>query len=634
MSQHQVHHNAPAGQKYTSIQDAGRSTLETYCDKYPNTTSSFVIPNLFPSAFPDVIDNPQVSLTDKQKKQFDGFVRNLAGEREEYEIYLAFNSLTRKSPAHPILVIWGLKFDSDNSRAIKRNALKSELPSIQLGPGEMSQEKDFIIFVRNCGVVFGEVKKSASEVNIEKAEEQLEKAVDFFQKMMRAIVGPSGRELPISKLILVPSESGPSPAIKTPSGSLLVFNDMVQNFQKKWSEVVNELEESVANNPMNPSDFERLVQITTGIWSMRPFQKKFFQFNDDQASLASNIQTIDKSISCATLCSEKGAQFTSNVSSSSVTEVIDRDEELNILYFSPQQKLIFDDYKHALIRAHAGCGKTLLILIKILDILEKDFSQKILLIAAKPHHLRCKNILERNNVTVEIFPSFPLPPTSSPPSCQVVIVELQKFFKVPSETLLSYDISLFHLLVDDLHGYKLKDEDNCSDFTDIGDFVDYAYSVSKLNDKLCWFGLDVAQQCHYGRSYGRNGEESKVTGLFLTNSGLLTSSDSRRTFNIPVVVMNQILRNSKEIIMVLESARETQAKVRELNTSMMIPDIHCGHHITSQKLVYHKLNVYRLNEVTKKKFVCARIEELLNTLSSSFMGHPVQKRQLKSEASC
>ena len=86
----QVNHNAPAGQTYSSIQDAGKSTLQTYCDNYPNTSSSYLLPNIFLTSFPDVIDNPQVTLTDKQKRQFDGFVGNLKGEREEYDIYLTF----------------------------------------------------------------------------------------------------------------------------------------------------------------------------------------------------------------------------------------------------------------------------------------------------------------------------------------------------------------------------------------------------------------------------------------------------------------------------------------------------------------------------------------------------------------
>ena len=139
-----VRHNAPAGGTYTSIKDAGKETLKTYCDKYPNTSSSFVLPSMFQTTFPDIVQNYQVGLTDKQKRKFDGFVANLTGERAEYDIYMEFQSIARKPLSDPILVIWGMKFDSDNSQNIKLRTLASELPSIRLKRGDMSKEKDFI----------------------------------------------------------------------------------------------------------------------------------------------------------------------------------------------------------------------------------------------------------------------------------------------------------------------------------------------------------------------------------------------------------------------------------------------------------------------------------------------------------
>jgi len=540
---------------------------------------------------------------------------NLAGEREEYEMYLAFASIARKSPANPILVLWASKFDSDNGRAIKRKALIRELPSIQLGPEDMSQEKDFIIFIRDCGVVFGEVKRSATQVNIEKGEQQLEKAENFFQKVMRAISGPNEPLLPTSKLILIPREIGPSPATKTSSGCRLVYTDLEQNFQVKWEEVVDELKEANAANPINASDFQRLVEIVTGLWTMKPFQKKFFEFNTDEAALASNVQTVDKKIKEAFLSSKKGELFSGNVPTSSVAETAHRDEELNVIYFSPQQILIFDSFPHALIRAHSGCGKTLMILMKILDILERDPARKVLLVADTPHHLRCKNILERNNVKTEIISS--ILSMSIPLSCQVVIVEQQKFFGVQRNKLMSYDLSPFNMFFDDLHGYEVPHGDQFSNFIDIGDFIDYAYSVAEVNGNLCWFGLDSGQQMEYFRS----SEENKVTGLFLLRDG------SKRNFNVPVVIMDQILRNSKEIFDVLESAREKQAGSWNIDTSMLIQSIQCGHHIGSQKVLYHKLKKSDNSTLEydddddyqrlEKDFVCARVKSLFDTLIPS-----------------
>ena len=231
--------------------------------------------------------------------------------------------------------------------------------------------------------------------------------------------------LPVVKMILIPGESGPSPTTKT-SGCHIVYEDMVKNFQVKWDEVVNELKLLNAASHINSVHFESLVETITGVWTMKPFNKKFFSFSDDDASLSFIIQTVDEDIKTANIVSKLGAPFSNNISTSSMNDRFLNVDELSVLYFSPQQQMIFDNYPRALIRSHAGCGKTLLILLKILDILYKDPSQKIVLVAPYPHNIRCKIILEKNKVTTEMFPLFPYtmpsPPTPFPPLCDVVII--------------------------------------------------------------------------------------------------------------------------------------------------------------------------------------------------------------------
>ena len=53
------------------------------------------------------------------------------------------------------------------------------------------------------------------------------------QKLMMAIAGPARPVLPTSKLILIPGESGPSPADITPSGCPLIYNESFRN-AKQW----------------------------------------------------------------------------------------------------------------------------------------------------------------------------------------------------------------------------------------------------------------------------------------------------------------------------------------------------------------------------------------------------------------
>ena len=53
-----IQHNAPAGQKYSSIRDAGEKTLATHCKKFPQSPDreSFILPILFKSAHPENVN--------------------------------------------------------------------------------------------------------------------------------------------------------------------------------------------------------------------------------------------------------------------------------------------------------------------------------------------------------------------------------------------------------------------------------------------------------------------------------------------------------------------------------------------------------------------------------------------------
>ena len=188
---------------------------------------------------------------------------------------------------------------------------------------------------------------------------------------------------------------------------------------------------------------------------------------------------------------------------------------------------------------------------------------------------------------------------------------VKKFFRVPRQTLLSYDTSLFNLFVDDLHGYQPYVYEDVSTYHDIGDFVNSAYITSSWNNHHCWFGMDDVQ---IGVSYVSGNVEYNPTGILYTRSG------SERKLDIPVVVMDQILRNTKDIVNVMEDARNKQADHCQLDSSMLIPNIGCGHHIAGQRVVYHKLKKITDDKEWKKvgsEFICTRVEELLHTLTST-----------------
>ena len=128
-------------------------------------------------------------------------------------------------------------------------------------------------------------------------------------------------------------------------------------------------------------------------------------------------------------------------------------------------------------------------------------------------------------------------------------------------------------------------------WSDIADFIDHTYTTLKVTNKYCWFAIDAVQG-----EYNEN-RIDRPTALFTTSSG------EERKLNIPIVTMEQILRNSKEVVDVLHSARNTQIEDLELNPTTLLSDIVCGHHITSQVVVCHQLK-QRTDKKHREPFLC------------------------------
>ena len=78
-----IQHNAPAGKIYNSIQHAGQSTLIQFCDNFPNTAKSFMLPSVPQTKYPDIFDHNQ-NVVPKDRNKFAGYIANVDGEREEY----------------------------------------------------------------------------------------------------------------------------------------------------------------------------------------------------------------------------------------------------------------------------------------------------------------------------------------------------------------------------------------------------------------------------------------------------------------------------------------------------------------------------------------------------------------------
>ena len=78
----------------------------------------------------------------------------------------------------------------------------------------------------------------------------------------------------------------------------------------------------------------------------------------------------------------------------------------NLIYLTPQQKDIFDHYPHLILRGHAGCGKTVLSLLKVVEVLQKNSNDQLVLVAPSPHHLRSLNYLRNNSIHADVVKKF------------------------------------------------------------------------------------------------------------------------------------------------------------------------------------------------------------------------------------
>ena len=95
-------------------------------------------------------------------------------------------------------------------------------------------------------------------------------------------------------MIIIPDKVDvKSPPYLTDDGSHLVFGDVLDNLHEKWKKVLDELVTMKNISEFSSSDFERLVHVVCGLWSVGPtsLRKMWSPFSRLAESLVSQFIT-------------------------------------------------------------------------------------------------------------------------------------------------------------------------------------------------------------------------------------------------------------------------------------------------------------------------------------------------------
>ena len=189
-----VNHIAGAGSSYTDIYHAGNRNLLLHCQEFPVQNNSSVIPSIYTSKYTEYI-NPATGKPDirpdllkagtkwqhDEKRAYDGLVLNRSGAECERIVYEKINDIVKKQPADAMLVFFNYEVNWPKCQALSCDVptMTSDLQKFILQHGSKFQV-DFLILIRNLGLIIVEVKRTEVADSIEKSRKQVNRSSSFF----------------------------------------------------------------------------------------------------------------------------------------------------------------------------------------------------------------------------------------------------------------------------------------------------------------------------------------------------------------------------------------------------------------------------------------------------------------------
>jgi len=283
---------------------------------------------------------------EKQKKKEKAYRDGYFGAEAEFKVYNSFEKLIKASINDNLIILSNFKL----SKKIIRHELEDFSDDYKERIPE--SEHDFIVIVKNQGVVLFEAKSSLSSKS--DAVKELKKIENFTTNLLELC---EISDLPIIKVACFPNSDKEPCSVKgkfviltanafnvryesddilTPNG--IDWKD-IDNMQQAWNLITPML--NFQCYVCEEEKFDKFQKIFVGVWS---------NGNVDEASLIYHISRIDKRLRTADLSQgTKGKAVTDDIERTQKKSIFNR---LDVKYLTKEQKIVFEDpkYKHCIIR--------------------------------------------------------------------------------------------------------------------------------------------------------------------------------------------------------------------------------------------------------------------------------------------
>ena len=177
-------HIGPAGSHYASIHQAGNALLQTSAPAYLTDSGCHLLPPMLKNSYVEAVDDagvvPKSRNADPNKHK--GMLLNKAGEESEIKVFQAIDKfISENHNGHTLLVFHSFRYNN-----FKVDTIASAYPSVASAMlqfklrhtsgrmvGRVNGESDFMLVVKDVGVIHMEVKHDNSPGSLSKATQQL-----------------------------------------------------------------------------------------------------------------------------------------------------------------------------------------------------------------------------------------------------------------------------------------------------------------------------------------------------------------------------------------------------------------------------------------------------------------------------